>query len=152
MEEKGFRFPKTLPIIATILIIVGLILTRLIPSLATPEQMATNVLLNALPFIFVFVGILLFFITLIVIIARAVSGKISRKTYGIIESVIIAGIVLGVISMFQPWSFPMFRYGFVLLLLSTLSFIVWSHVSPKLESRDEAVSVGPVSIGDEITE
>ena len=41
----------------------------------------------------------------------------------------IGGIVLGIIMMFQPWVFVLFRYGFYLLLFSTLAFIVWSHVT-----------------------
>jgi hypothetical protein len=46
------------------------------------------------------------------------------------ERVIIGGIVLGVVCMFQPWVFVGYKYGFLLVLFSTLAFIVWSHVTP----------------------
>jgi hypothetical protein len=50
--------------------------------------------------------------------------------YQLIERIIIASIVLGIFFMFQPWVFVLFRYGFYLLTLATLAFIVWSHVAP----------------------
>jgi hypothetical protein len=33
--------------------------------------------------------------------------------------------------MFQPWRLDGFRVGFLLVLFSTLAFILWSHVTPK---------------------
>jgi hypothetical protein len=46
--------------------------------------------------------------------------------------------------MFQPWSFVGYRLGFLLLFLSTLAFILWSHVVPKGAHAEqvESVSVG----------
>jgi hypothetical protein len=40
----------------------------------------------------------------------------------------MGGILFGVVCLFQPFSFIPYRYGFLLLLVSTLSFILWSHV------------------------
>ena len=37
-------------------------------------------------------------------------------------------MVLGTIGMFQPWVLELYHYGFLLLGLSTLAFIVISHV------------------------
>jgi len=56
------------------------------------------------------------------------------------ERVTIGGIVLGVIMMFQPWFFALFSWGFYLLLLATLAFIVWSHVAPADEEEEIAAS------------
>jgi hypothetical protein len=117
-----------------------------IQNRATPEQLASNVLLSAIPFILIFVAIILFFITLIVLIATALSNNISVRAYRIVESILIAGIILGIVGMFQPWLFEANKYGFLVLLFSTLSFIVWSHVSPRREEIQE--EVGPVSVSD----
>ena len=45
-----------------------------------------------------------------------------------IEQLIVAGMVVGTIGMFQPWVLELYHYGFLLLGLSTLAFIVISHV------------------------
>jgi hypothetical protein len=47
--------------------------------------------------------------------------------------------------MLQPWLHLAYKYGFILLLFSTLGFILWSHVTPKREERGgeiEQVSIG----------
>jgi hypothetical protein len=145
MAKKRFRFPITLPLIATVLLVLGLLAGPFIKARATPEQLANNILLSAIPFVLVFVGILLYFITLIVIIARLLDNNISPRIHGIILSVLIAGIVLGILGMFQPWLFQAYKYGFILLLFSTLGFIVWSHVTRKREQTQEEAR--PVSTG-----
>jgi len=43
----------------------------------------------------------------------------------------MAGIVLGILGIFQPWVFALYGPSFVVLLVSTLFFILWSHVQPK---------------------
>jgi hypothetical protein len=63
----------------------------------------------------------------------------------VILTILIAGIVLGILGMFQPWIFQAYKYGFIVLLFSTLGFIVWSHVTPKREQTQEEAS--PVSMG-----
>lgn len=140
------RVPIALPLIALALLILGLLAGPFIQNRATPEQLANNVLLSAIPFILIFVAIILFFITLIVLIATALSNNISVRVYRIIESILIAGIVLGIVGMFQPWLFQAYKYGFLVLLFSTLSFIVWSHVTPRREEIQE--EVGPVSVNE----
>jgi len=55
----------------------------------------------------------------------------SKKTYSLVERVLIALILLGMVGMFQPIAIALYRYGFLLLLFSTLGFIVFSHMSPK---------------------
>jgi hypothetical protein len=55
----------------------------------------------------------------------------TRKTYTRLERIIIVLMVAGMIGMFQPLSAALFRYAFLLLLASTLAFIVVSHVVPR---------------------
>jgi len=55
----------------------------------------------------------------------------SKKTYSLVERVLIALILLGMVGMFQPIMIDLYRYGFLLLLFSTLGFIIFSHMSPK---------------------
>ena len=62
----------------------------------------------------------------------------SKKTYSLVERVLIGLILLGVIGMFQPIVIDLYRYGFLLLLFSTLGFIVFSHMSPKDEDPEAA--------------
>ena len=57
----------------------------------------------------------------------------SRKAYARVERTIIALIMLGMLGMFQPLAIELFRYGFLLLLLSTILFIIISHLSPTPE-------------------
>jgi hypothetical protein len=83
-------------------------------------------------FLTVFLAILMAFIFFGVVFAsRELSGKVSQQLYNVIERVIIAGILLGVIGMFQPLTLTGYRIGFYLLLVSTLAFIVWSHITPQ---------------------
>jgi hypothetical protein len=146
MVKNRPRVPIALPLIALALLILGLLAGPFIQNRATPEQLAGNVLLSAIPFVLIFVAIILFFITLIVLVATGLSNNVSPRVYKIIESVLIAGIVLGVVGMFQPWLFAAYKYGFLVLLFSTLGFIVWSHVSPRrAQIQAEA---GPVSVSE----
>jgi hypothetical protein len=113
------------------LLILGAAAGPVIQATATEKQLASNVLLSAIPFILIFVAIVLTFIALISITASFLNYKISTQTYRPIELTIVAGIILGVVGMFQPWWFGGFRLGFYLLLLSTLAFILWSHIIPR---------------------
>lgn len=144
MAKPRLRIPIALPIIIIALLVLGILAGPFIRARATPEQLANNVLLSALPFLLIFVAIILAFITLIAIVAQLLSHNVSRRVYRVIESILIAGIVLGIVGMFQPWFFPAYKYGFLLLLFSTLGFIVWSHVVPKGEFKQE--EIGPVAI------
>jgi hypothetical protein len=40
--------------------------------------------------------------------------------------------------MFQPWLFLGYKYGFLLVLFSTLAFIIWSHITPAATRYDES--------------
>lgn len=84
-------------------------------------------------FVFIagFIIILLLFVRLIQLAEKRWSGKIERRRQSRIELIIIAGIILGIAMMFQPWTVTLFEPGFLLLLFSALAFTLWSHVIPK---------------------
>ena len=138
-RRRKVRIPKGLIITIVIVFLLGLAAGPIINALTTPEQMAKNVLLNALPFILIFASIILTFIAVISIVASMLSDNISPRAHQIIEYCLIAGIVLGILGMFQPWVFTAFRFGFLLLLFSTLGFILWSHVSPSRVQHQEEI-------------
>lgn len=140
------RVPIGLPVSAVVLLGLGIVANFAIPSIAAPEQLAENVLLNAIPFILIFVSIILAFITLIVFVASRLNHNIAASAYRAIESALIAGIVLGVVGMFQPWLFILYKAGFLVLLASTLGFILWSHVAPKGVRRHG--ELGSVSVSE----
>jgi len=103
------------------------------------EQKQQEVLIKAIPFVAVFVSIVLAFVCLIVIMAVLLNGKVPQRTYTPIEWIIITGIFIGVVGLFQMWKliglfkgwklFP-YQYGFLVLLASLLAFMIWSHITP----------------------
>lgn len=101
-----------------------------------PADRQDDVLIKALPFVARFVAILLAYICVIVIAAVVLNGRIPRRVHRPIEIVIILGILLGVVGLFQPWQELSYQYGFSLLLISTLAFTLWSHVIPDAPSED----------------
>lgn len=137
MELSRPKIPVVLLVLVVLLLILGLLAGPFISARTTPEQLADNVLLNAIPFLLIFVSILLAFISVIVIVGSMLNHNVPARIYKIIESILIAGIVLGVIGMFQPWLFQAYKYGFVLLLVSLLLFMVWNHVAPRSELVQE---------------
>jgi len=139
------RIPWGLLISVAVMVILGFVAGPIIESMATEEQLARNVLLSALPFICFFVSIVLAYIALIVFVASIFNHNIPYRIYRPIELTIIGGIILGTVGMFQPWWFGGFRLGFFLLLISTLAFILWSHIVPQGEGQ---AHVGSVSISE----
>lgn len=131
MAKKRPHVPIGLPVSAVVLLILGIIAGPVIESSVPEETLATNVLLSAIPFILIFVAIVLVFITIVWLVASVLNNNISEKTYRPIETITIIGIVLGVVGLFQPWSFAVYRVSFMVLLVSTLAYILWSHIVPK---------------------
>ena len=82
-------------------------------------------------FITGFVLLVLGFGFFISYVSRRLNGKISPQLYSVIEAILIAGILLGVVGLFQPWTIQAYGIGFHLLLVSVLAFTVWSHVTPR---------------------
>lgn len=93
--------------------------------------------LQAVLFIVGFLIILGLFIRFINVVSKRLSDNIAQDRFDRIERLIIGGIILGVIGMFQPWIFIGYKYGFLLLLFSTLAFIVWSHITPAATQYNE---------------
>lgn len=61
----------------------------------------------------------------------------NARTLNLVTRVIVIGIMLGIIGMIQPWVFDLFRYGFILLLISTVAFIIISHVPERSSGADD---------------
>src|SRR5690606_17751111 len=87
-------------------------------SLALTVRVDQEEPMNPQPAIFLagFVVILLGFIFFIAKVSGRLSGKISQRRYDLVERVIIAGIFLGIVGMFQPWMHAAYRAGFLVLL------------------------------------
>ncbi|MCC6804512.1 MAG: hypothetical protein IT319_16630, partial [Anaerolineae bacterium] len=115
--------------IALALFILAAVFNSVAPGVVS-ESTRSSVLFQAIPFFMAFVGIILIFVLLIVIVALRFNGKVPLRTYRGIENLTIGGIIFGTVCLFNPWSFVPYRYGFLLLLISTLAFILWSHVAP----------------------
>jgi hypothetical protein len=130
MPKIPGRVPVGLLVVVVILLLVGALAGPVIHALASADELASNVLLSALPFILIFAAIILTFIGVIAYVASLLNHRLPERIYRPIESLLIAGIVLGVVGMFQPWLFILYQIGFGLLLFSTLGFILWSHVIP----------------------
>jgi hypothetical protein len=130
--------------VIAVLLVLGLLAGPFINSRMTEEQLVDNVIIGAIPFILIFVAIILAFIAIIVVVASMLDNNVSLRIHRVIEQILIAGIVLGVVGMFQPWLFEAYKYGFILLLISTLFFILWSHITPKREVLQEEVVSSPI--------
>jgi hypothetical protein len=137
MAKSRLRLPVGLFIAIVVTLVLGLVASPVIKALTTEKQRATNVLLSAIPFILIFVAILLAFISLINMSASLLNGNISQRLFLFVERVLIAGIILGILGMFQPWLIIFYKVGFLVLLVSTLGFIWWSHIKPKSERRQK---------------
>lgn len=124
------RVPIALPIVIGALLILGIVAMRLIPAAVPEAERAQNVLLSAIPFILIFVAILLTYIMLIVIVATAINDLVNPRLYTWTMRIIIACIIIGVLGMFQSIAMPLYTRGFQLLFIATLAYIMWSHVRP----------------------
>lgn len=130
--------------VAVVLWVIGAALIPVIESVDAKTK-ADNVILNGVPFILIFIGIIVAFIDFIILMATRLNNKISEKTYSPIEKVLIGGIVLGVVGMFQPFTVVLYTLGFIVLLISTLSYIAWSHVVPRIElDRTSSAPIGEI--------
>jgi hypothetical protein len=143
MTKRRLRIPVGLFIAIAVTLILGLVAKPAITALTTDKQRATNVLLSAIPFILIFVSVLLAFISLINMSASVLNGYISVRVFRAIERILIAGIILGIIGMFQPWLIILYKVGFMVLLVSTLGFIWWGHIKPKGERRQKEAGSTP---------
>jgi hypothetical protein len=122
MASKRFRPLVTGAIWVVVFLVLRAVLPLLLP--ATAGQAAW--------FIAGFLAILMAFIFFgVVFVSRELSGRFPYRVYDLVEKIIIAGILLGVVGMFQPWVHALYRIGFYSVFISFLAFNVWSHVTPK---------------------
>ncbi|MDX1995578.1 MAG: hypothetical protein SF029_24555 [bacterium] len=132
--RRYWPFIKWLGGIALLAVAVGLLFP--VVTSGVDEATRNGVLFQAVPFIAFFIAVLLTFILLIIVTALRFNGKIAPRTYRPVETLIILGIGASVFALFQPFHFVGYKYGFTLLLVSTLLFIVWSHVVPASAKAD----------------
>jgi len=81
------------------------------------------------------IAFLLGFGFFIAFVSGRLSGNISPQLFGTVEKLLIGGILVGAVGMFQPWILMGYRAGFYLLFFSTLAYIVWSHITPSLKDE-----------------
>jgi len=137
MNVSRPRVPKGLIIAIVVCFIIGLVAIPVVNNAFTEEELAKNVLMAAIPFLFLFVSVLLTYITIIVVVATMFNNNISASRFNRIENIIIALILIGIFGMFQSWFFKAYTYGFILLLFSLLTYICWSHVVPRVVQQRE---------------
>ena len=95
-EERVITpLPKAMPIIALILLVLGLALSPFIQDIFAEEQLNKNPLLSGIPFLLVFISIILFFMSFTWWVSNRLNFRVSDKAYQIIEKITIGGIVLG---------------------------------------------------------
>ena len=131
MTTRRLLPPRGLLLTIPILLVVAAVFPQLITSVIPQEQYDRAVLLQAVPFLAVFVAILLTFISFIFVVAKLFNNNVTASVHRTIELTIIGGIFAGLLGMFQPFAIELYQLGFLLLLFSTLAFIVWSHVTPR---------------------
>jgi hypothetical protein len=136
--------------VAVLLWIVGAAVSPVVDGL-DPRVKADNVILNAIPFLLTFVGIIVAFIAFIIFVATRLNNNISERVYRPIERLLIVGILVGVVGMFQPFTVVLYTIGFILLLVSTLGYIFWSHIVPHVppeRARQRDDGLGSVSVSE----
>jgi hypothetical protein len=127
--------PLKLIIAAVVLLALSFVMPSILEALSPGYRDTSNVLLIALPFLLTFVPIILGFMAVIVFVSKILERKIPETAYKIVEYVFIAGILVGIVSMFQPWTYLLFKPGFFVLFGSLIGFMVWSHVLVKRARR-----------------
>jgi Na+/melibiose symporter-like transporter len=134
LRQRLQGLPNRILVVAAALVIAALITGPLINGLSDKDR-ADNALLTGVPFILAFVALVLVFIYVIIAVAKALNNQIPQRTYQVIERIIIAGVVVGVVGMFQPWVLGGYQAGFLLLIACFITFNIWSHISPRPAER-----------------
>src|SRR5262245_36497373 len=103
MTKSRKRLLLGMLIVALGFIVAGIIDTQIVAATMTSQDLANNPLVGGIPFLLIFIGILLMYIDLIIFMATKLNNRISEKVFRPIERLLIAGIVLGIVGMFQPF-------------------------------------------------
>jgi hypothetical protein len=132
--------------IAVLLFVAGYLTIPLATPTVAPGEDPPNVIVTLVPFIFFLIGILVAFIALIILLATLLNNKVPEPLYRWVSRLLIAGIFLGLLGMIQPFVIELYTWGFVLLFVCTLLYIVWSHLVPRgAPARDDQQSTVSVS-------
>jgi hypothetical protein len=115
---------------AAVSVLIGLLFTPFSRAFLSEEQQA-EVIISAIPFVGYFAAIILLFILVVALLGQRFHQAVPFRTHQPIEFTAIAGILIGIVALFQPWSQSPYQYGFNTLLYATLGFILWSHVAPR---------------------
>jgi len=137
MTHKKIRPPFILLIISVAITILGILYQNFVLTGIPEQTRIDNVILIAVPFICYFVAILLVYIFIINMSGQLLSGRVSEKLYKVLNLILIVGIILGIILMLQPFSMVLFKISFMIVLISLLLFMLWSHVTPVLSPMEE---------------
>ena len=129
ISDKYLPPIKNLGTASIVLLLLALLFNPLSKALLS-EDTRDSVLVSSIPFVAVFITIILLFILMIFMVVLRFNRLIPYRTYRPVELLCIFGIGTGVFFLFQPWQLVSFQYGFLCLLVATLTFIVWSHVMP----------------------
>ena len=130
MANRKVKPPFVLLIISVLLVVFGFLYGKFILPTIPEATQIDNVIVIAVPFISYFVAILLVYIFLINLSSQILSYRISAKIYKPVNILIIAGIIVGILMMLQPFTIVLFRISFMVVLVSLLLFMVWSHITP----------------------
>jgi hypothetical protein len=137
MVNKRIRPPFVLPIASILLAIFGYVYSNSILVKIPEKEQINNVILVAVPFICYFVAVLLVYIFIINVMGQLLNRRVPERIYKIINFIIIAGIILGIIMMMQPFTIILFKMSFMVVLISLLLFMIWSHISPAFSPEEE---------------
>jgi hypothetical protein len=118
-------------IVGAVLVAVFLVLKTVLPLWLEPEAG------QSVSFFATLIAILSGYICFISFMSRLLSGRVPERLYGILEKLLIAGILLGIAGMFQPWVPVFYPAGFLLLFFATWVFTLWGYVIPKSAHSSE---------------
>lgn len=96
-----------------------------------PPGLRDQVIIQAIPFVGIFAAIILLFILAIILASLRFRKIVPLRTHRPVELLTIAGILIGIAALFQPWHLGPYSFGFGLVLFATLAYIFWSHVEPR---------------------
>ena len=130
MANRKVKPPFVLLIISVLLVVFGFLYGKFILPTIPEATQIDNVIVIAVPFISYFVAILLVYIFLINLSSQILSYRISAKIYKPMNTLIIAGIIGGILMMLQPFTIVLYKISFMVVLVSLLLFMVWSHITP----------------------
>ena len=114
---------------ALIALLIGLVFTP-ISRVLFSDELRSEVIIQAIPFVTYFAAIILLFVLVVALTAKWLHLSIPFRTHRAVEFTTIAGILVGIVALFQPWHQRPYRYAFNVLLFATLGFILMEPRNP----------------------